>query len=80
MELNTDRPGLDYRSFEVRADPRICRAQCEAEQPCLAWTYVAPGIQGTYARCWLKTAVPQVRPSGCCISGLKLPGQARGGR
>jgi uncharacterized caspase-like protein len=80
MELNTDRPGLDYRSFDIGADPRICRAQCEAEQPCLAWTYVAPGVQGTYARCWLKTAVPQVRASGCCISGIKRLGQARSRR
>ena len=80
MELNTDRPGLDYRSFDIGADPRICRAQCEAEQPCLAWTYVAPGVQGTYARCWLKTAVPQVRASGCCISGIKRLGQTRSRR
>ena len=80
MERNTDRPGLDYRSFEVRADPRICRDQCEAEQPCLAWTYVVPGVQGTYARCWLKTAVPQVRPSECCISGIKRLGQVRSRR
>lgn len=81
MEANTDRPGFDYRNFDLAtADARLCRAQCEAEQRCLSWTYVAPGVQGPYARCWLKKAVPQAMTNGCCISGIKRLGQARGGR
>ena len=60
MELNTDRPGFNYRNFDLTAaDANPCRAQCEAETQCLSWTYVAPGVQGVNARCWLKKAVPQ---------------------
>jgi len=78
VELNTDRPGFDYRSFDLAtADANLCRAQCDAESPCLSWTYVAPGVQGAYARCWLKKAVPQQMANGCCISGVKRLGQAR---
>lgn len=78
MELNTDRPGFDYRNFDLTAaDASLCRAQCEAEAPCLSWTYVAPGVQGPNARCWLKKAVPQQTANGCCISGIKRLGQPR---
>jgi uncharacterized caspase-like protein len=78
MELNTDRPGFDYRNFDLTApDAGLCRAQCEAEAQCLSWTYVAPGVQGAYARCWLKKAVPQQTANGCCISGIKRLGQPR---
>jgi len=78
MELNTDRPGFDYRNFDLTsADASLCRAQCEAEAQCLSWTYVAPGVQGPNARCWLKKAVPQQMASGCCISGIKRLGQPR---
>ena len=78
MELNTNRPGFDYRNFDLTAaDANLCRAQCEAEAPCLSWTYVAPGVQGAYARCWLKKAVPQQTANGCCISGVKRLGPTR---
>jgi hypothetical protein len=78
MELNTDRPGFDYRNFDLTAaDANPCRAQCEAETQCLSWTYVAPGVQGVNARCWLKKAVPQQMANGCCISGVKRLGPPR---
>jgi hypothetical protein len=77
-ELNTDRPGFDYRNFDLTAaDANPCRAQCEAETQCLSWTYVAPGVQGVNARCWLKKAVPQQMANGCCISGVKRLGPPR---
>ena len=70
MEYNVDRPGLDYRSFELsEADPQICQSSCSADPQCKAWTYVKSGIQGNLARCWLKDRVPQPRTSDCCISG-----------
>ena len=34
-------------------------------------TYVHPRVQGPYARCYLKSAVPPAMPNGCCISGYK---------
>jgi hypothetical protein len=74
LELNTDRPGGDYRSFDL-ATPRAeqCRDTCMVEPSCAAFTYVNPGIQGPTARCWLKSSVPNSNPSACCISGVKSP-------
>lgn len=71
MEYNVDRPGLDYRSFELsEADPKICQSSCSADPQCKAWTYVKPGIQGNLARCWLKDKVPKPIAGDCCISGI----------
>jgi 1-phosphatidylinositol phosphodiesterase len=71
-EASVDRPGSDYRRFDL-AEPKaeICRDTCAREPQCRAWTYVRPGVQGPSARCWLKTAVPPARPAACCISGAK---------
>jgi hypothetical protein len=72
MEYNIDRLGADYASFELRTgDPEGCRQRCESEARCRAFTFVRPGIQGRYARCYLKTTVPQRRADRCCISGVK---------
>ncbi|MFC1844436.1 PAN domain-containing protein [Thermodesulfobacteriota bacterium] len=72
IETNTDRPGLDYRSFDMPWDDvDICREACELDTKCKAWTYVKPNIQGPYSRCWLKHSVPNPRPNNCCASGVK---------
>ena len=76
MEDNTDRMGMDYRSFDLPApDPRLCSSACEAESQCMAYTFVRPGVQGPQARCWLKTSVPGPAQSTCCISGVKMQSQ-----
>lgn len=71
-EFSIDRPGGDYRSLGVPASAlgETCRAACEAEPQCRAWSYVRPGYNGPEARCNLKDHVmpPQHRP--CCISGV----------
>lgn len=77
-----DRPGNDYRNFEiqpptgvaseVRAD--LCEAACNGEASCKAWTYVNPGLQGRLGRCWLKNAVPAAVACSGCTSGVKRPG------
>ena len=47
FEVNIDRPGSDYRNFEMPvADPAQCWAQCELESQCVAWTYVQPWRSG----------------------------------
>jgi 1-phosphatidylinositol phosphodiesterase len=75
FEVNVDRPGSDYRSFDLPApQPDICRNQCMSETACVAFTYVNPGVQGPAARCWLKNSVPPPNPSGCCVSGVKYAG------
>jgi hypothetical protein len=72
MEANTDRPGLDYRSFDLpAANPALCEKTCAQEVQCKAWTYVKPGVQGPKARCWVKNAVPAAKRDACCVSGVK---------
>jgi hypothetical protein len=72
MEQNTDRPGQNYRNFDLDTpDPTQCRNACLEEGGCKAWTYVKPGTQGPKARCWLKTGVPAATTNSCCVSGVK---------
>ncbi|MEP6742432.1 MAG: PAN domain-containing protein [bacterium] len=71
-EQGVDRPGGDYRSFDLpKANPELCRSSCAEDLNCKAYTYVKPGIQAAAARCWLKSSVPAATPSGCCVSGIK---------
>lgn len=74
MELNTNRPGSDYKNFDLSsADPQLCQQECYNDAQCKAYTYVKPGYQGANARCWLKNAVPNPQTDDCCISGVKKP-------
>ncbi len=71
-EPNTNRPGKDYKNFDLEAPkPKLCMAACEKDPKCRAYTYVKPGVQGEKARCWLKSAVPEPKKNKCCISGVK---------
>lgn len=71
MEHNTDRPGRDYKSFDLpKASPDFCRAACAQDPRCKAYSYVKPGIQGSKARCWLKSSVPASVRNQCCVSGV----------
>ena len=71
-EPHTDRPGSDYRSFDLGAPrPELCRDACWGEPQCRAFTYARPGVQGPHALCYLKNAVPPARPADCCLSGVK---------
>ena len=73
MEMDRNRPGGDYNSFNLAAaDPRLCQDRCQVDPQCQAWTYVKPGVQGQWARCWLKNAAPPSRPDTCCVSGTKV--------
>jgi hypothetical protein len=84
MEVGIDRPGLDYRNFELtQYSPLQCQAACQADSACRAFTYVNPGIQGANAHCWLKSAL-QGPWNYCsyCTSGTLLGQEAstdRGG-
>jgi hypothetical protein len=72
MEFNTNRPGQDYKNFELDTpDPGLCQKACADDPNCQSYTYVKPGIQGAKARCWLKKAVPLARSNNCCVSGVK---------
>ena len=72
LEEDTDRPGNNYRNFDIpHPEPEICLIDCQVDPRCKAFTYVKPGLQGPKARCWLKDAVPNAKPSPGCISGVK---------
>lgn len=70
-ELDTNRPGSDYTSFEIDTpDPSRCADACREDKNCMAYTYVKPGVQGENAVCWLKSGVPDALPDACCVSGV----------
>lgn len=57
--IDTDLPGNDFEKFALNAaSPYMCEVECQKSDKCKAYVYVSPGIQGVYARCWLKDAVP----------------------
>jgi uncharacterized protein YkwD len=70
-----DMPGSDYRNFDL--EPSIagfgpCKAACESDARCMAWTFVKSGVQGPKARCWLKDAKPHQVRNDCCVSGERI--------
>lgn len=72
VEKNTDRPGGDYKDFDLSESKyQLCQNACANDSSCQAYTYVNPGVQGSKARCWLKNTVPAAGSSSCCISGVK---------
>ena len=72
VEFSIDRFGGDYRNFDTASDPSgdSCKATCDAENKCRAWTYVRPGYIGPSARCYLKDKIKPPRHKPCCISGV----------
>jgi hypothetical protein len=72
VEFAIDRIGGDYKSFDLTPDPSglSCKADCEADNHCRAWTYLRPGYAGAAARCYLKDKVKPPRHKPCCISGV----------
>jgi len=76
-EDNIDRPGADYRSFDLpQPGWELCRNACASDGHCQAYTFVRPGVQGPNARCWLKSSVPAPVQRGCCVSGVRSTGGA----
>jgi hypothetical protein len=72
VENSIDRIGGDYRNFDMAPDAAgaACKAACESENRCRAWTYVRPGYIGSSARCFLKDKLKPPRRKPCCISGV----------
>ncbi|MCA9422476.1 MAG: PAN domain-containing protein [Nitrospira sp.] len=71
-EWDKDRQGSNFKNMDlVGADPGLCQKECNDDQKCKAWTYVKPGVQGTRARCWLKTRANFAASNNCCVSGVK---------
>jgi arabinofuranosyltransferase len=73
FETNTDRPGMDYSTFDLAdANPGLCEQACDEDPNCMAFTYVKTGVQGTCAKCYLKSGIPAAYPATCCDSGARL--------
>jgi len=74
LEFGIDRFGGDFRNFDTPPDPtgNACKAACEGENRCRAWTYVRPGYlgPGSGARCYLKDRLRPPRRKPCCVSGV----------
>jgi PAN domain len=71
-ETSTDRFGGDYRSFGMATDAsgEACRAACEGDAKCRAWTYARPGYASRGARCFLKSTITPPRRKPGLISGV----------
>ena len=69
--INTNLMGSDYGTAISVDDWAQCESLCRADNQCLAWTAVHPGVQGPNARCWLKNAIPQPSADSCCVSGIE---------
>lgn len=77
---NVDLYGNDYREIVYQragSDWKTCRASCEADRECAAWTYVEPG-RTEHGECFLKAPVPEASEAGCCVSGVKGASSAGG--
>jgi hypothetical protein len=72
VETAIDRPGGDYKSFEMKRGEgdEACHAVCVADKLCRAWTFVRPGYLGKEARCLLKKDIKPPRRRAGFISGV----------
>jgi V8-like Glu-specific endopeptidase len=72
MEINTDRPGMDYNNFDVSFNlPQLCQASCASDSNCQAWTFVPAGRNSTNPHCWLKSGVPATNAGEGLVSGIR---------
>ncbi len=73
-----DRPGGDYRAFDVEGyRPQLCEAACNKEPRCKAWVFVKPGRDKGAGRCYLKKTVPPAVYNPRCITSVKGSGQPK---
>jgi hypothetical protein len=71
LEVNIDRPGSDFKSYNLSApEPEACQALCAQNSLCKAWTYVK-ATSSRSPRCYLKNAVANSAYNTNTISGLK---------
>jgi len=71
LEYRTDRNGADFESFPMDgAGPEACRAACQENPRCRAFTWTEPGYQHRTGMCWLKDAVPARSELAEAVSGV----------
>jgi PAN domain len=73
VEFRTDRPGNDYRIFNVSAENfSACLAACQADSGCQAWSYESSNAQRPNGVCWLKAPAPDPVAKQITTSGVML--------
>jgi hypothetical protein len=71
VQYDTNYFGGDFTSFDVYDNrPLECASACAQNARCDAYTFVPPGIQGPYARCWLKDSIPASSYAPGLVSGV----------
>jgi len=72
IEASIDRYGGDYRNLELNKGDGsdACKAVCEGDHQCRAWTYARPGYVGKAAHCFLKKDIKPPRRKPGFISGV----------
>jgi hypothetical protein len=72
VETSIDRPGGDYKNFEIKTDDGDdpCKAACTADNKCRAWTYARAGYVGKEAHCFLKKEIKPPRRRAGFMSGV----------
>lgn len=71
-EDNMDRYGNDFMNSNVASDPAACAQLCAQNSSCVAFTYVAPGVQSSSAVCYLKNAGGSTSYNANTVSGVKI--------
>jgi hypothetical protein len=73
LEYNMNRPGGDYRGFEMKLDAtcKQCAEECRRDTKCIAFTYVEPERRGMKPQCWLKSSLRNLAYDERCVSGIK---------
>lgn len=69
-EDNTDRPGMDYRSFDG-GSWQDCETACRQDAACSSWTFRRQA-EGANSACWLKNSVAAPNFNRKMISGVKF--------
>jgi len=61
--------------IETTAAPSAlaCRAACDLDDDCAAWSWVRPGVDSAAPACRLQGAVAVAVTDVCCISGVSRP-------
>ena len=75
LEDNIDRPGADFRDFDLPTDaaPQVCQQECQKENHCREFVYKRPAVKGQRPHCWLKDAVTEGMIKNDHVSGVVRP-------
>ena len=68
-QYGIDRPGGDYKNFNVAGDASLCEKACAADTKCKAYTWLKIDSINIAGVCWLKSVVTKPVFNAECVSG-----------